>query len=346
MKISKVIYLLFGGGILAIVAILIAFYQPNLIEEKELVVPLVKEVVDAKPIEIKTTRKQSGETIKLEVIRVRPDGSLVIAGKGFPNSKIEIISGSKVIAKTTSDKVGEFIAVPEEELSRGEYLLSFRQTNKDGDVIIANETLAIKVTGKENDLPIVAIVDSQGKAGARVIQAPGLVNKNSQKKDVNKNTNLDERKPYIAILALTYDSKIGKLTLSGLAHNGVQVNVGFLGKETSSTKISNDEWSLSIPGKLISGKQKILAVLLGKNGELLSKNSINITGKAIQNANGNTFVIIQKGDALWNIAFDRLGLGNRYVDIVKLNKDKINNPDLIYPKQLFVIPKQIENNKN
>jgi hypothetical protein len=105
MKISKVVYLLFGGGILAIVAILIAFYQPNLIEEKELVVPLVKEVVDAKPIEIKTTRKQSGETIKLEVIRVRPDGSLVIAGKGFPNSKIEIISGSKVIAKTTSDKV-------------------------------------------------------------------------------------------------------------------------------------------------------------------------------------------------------------------------------------------------
>ena len=131
MKISKVIYLLFGGGTLAIVAILIVFYQPNLIEEKELVVPLVKEVVDAKPIEIKTTRKQSGETIKLEVIRVRPDGSLVIAGKGFPNSKIEIISGSKVIAKTTSDKVGEFIAVPEKELSRGEYLLSFRQINKD-----------------------------------------------------------------------------------------------------------------------------------------------------------------------------------------------------------------------
>jgi len=155
MKISKVIYLLFGGGILAIVAILIAFYQPNLIEEKELVVPLVKKVIDAKPIEIKKTRKQSGETIKLEVIRVRPDGSLVIAGKGVPKSKIEIISGSKVIAKTTSDKVGEFIAVPEEQLSRGEYLLSFRQTNKDGDVIIANETVAIKVTGEENDLPIV-----------------------------------------------------------------------------------------------------------------------------------------------------------------------------------------------
>ena len=344
MKVSKVIYFLFGGGVLAIVAILIAFYQPNLIEEKELVVPLVKEVVDAKPIEVKTSRKQNGETIKLEVIRVRPDGSLVIAGKGIPNSKIEIISGSTVIATTTSDKVGEFVAVPEKQLSGGEYLLSFKQINKNGDVIIANETVAINVTGKKNDIPIVAIVDSEGKTGARVIQAPGLIEKsNSKEEDQNITTN--NRKPYIAILAMTYDTKIGQLMLSGIAHSGVQVNAGFSGKETSSTKILNDEWSLSIPGKLISGKQKIFAVLLGKKGEILSKNSINITGKAIQNANGKTFVIVQKGDALWNIAFNRLGLGNRYIDIVKLNKDKINNPDLIYPKQLFVIPTQIKKNK-
>ena len=60
----------------------------------------------------------------------------------------------------------------------------------------------------------------------------------------------------------------------------------------------------------------------------------------MQNANGNTFIIVQKGDALWNIAYNRLGLGIRYIDIVKINKDKINDPNLIYPKQLFVIPSQ------
>ena len=344
MKVSKVIYFLFGGGVLAVVAILISFYQPNLIEEKELIVPLVKELVDAKPIEVKTSRKQNGETIKIEVIRVRPDGSLVIAGKGIPNSKIEIISGSTVIATTTSDKVGEFVAVPGKQLSRGEYLLSFKQINENGNVIIANKSVAINVTGKKNDIPIVAIVDGQGKVGARVIQAPGLIDKSSSKEE-DQNITINNRKPYIAILAMTYDTKIGQLMLSGIAHSGVQVNAGFSGKETSSTKILNEEWSLSIPGTLISGKQKIFAVLLGKKGEILSKNSINITGKAIQNANGKTFVIVQKGDALWNIAFNRLGLGNRYIDIVKLNKDKINNPDLIYPKQLFVIPTQIKKNK-
>ena len=340
MKFSKVIYFLLIGTILATIALLVVFDQSDTEDKKEVIVPLVKEVVDAKPIEVKPTRKQASETIELEVIRVRPDGSLVIAGKGLPNSKVEIISGSKVIAVTTSDKIGDFVAVPEKQLEGGEYLLSFRQTTEDEKVIIANKSVAINVTGAKKDIPIVAIVDSDGKLGAKVIQAPGLdANKEISKEE--KNIIEDKRDPYIAILAITHDTKVGQLVLSGRAHNGVQINAGFTGKETSSTKIINDEWNLSIPGKLIAGKQKIFAVLLGKDGKVLSENSIIISGKIIQNANGKTFVVVQKGDALWNIAYQRLGVGNRYIDIVKLNKNKITNPDLIYPKQLFIIPNQV-----
>ena len=340
MKFSKVIYFLLIGTILATIALLVVFDQSDTEDKKEVIVPLVKEVVDAKPIEVKPSRKQAAETIKLEVIRVRPDGSLVIAGKGLPNSKVEIISGSKVIAVTTSDKIGDFVAVPEKQLESGEYFLSFRQTTKDKKVIIANKSVAINVTGAKNDIPIVAIIDSEGKLGAKVIQAPGLDDNKEISKE-EKNIIEDQRDPYIAILAITHDTKVGQLVLSGRAHNGVQINAGFTGKETSSTKIINDEWTLSIPGKLIAGKQKVFAVLLGKDGKVLSENSIIISGKIIQNANGKTFVVVQKGDALWNIAYQRLGVGNRYIDIVKLNKNKITNPDLIYPKQLFIIPKQV-----
>ena len=338
MGVSKVIYFLFGGGVLAGIALLVALYQPNPVEEKDIVVPLVKEVTDAKPIETKASRKQSGDIIKLEVIRVRPDGSLVIAGKGLPNSKVEIISGSTIIATTTSDNIGEFVAVPEKQLKSGEYLLAFRQTTKDNKVTIANEAVAINVTGGLNDIPIVAIIDSEGKIGARVIQAPGLEKTKEKAIKENKGNKESKDKPEISILAFTYDIKVGQLILSGTAFGGVQINGGYSGKEISSTKISNNEWSLTIPGKLILGKQKVSVILLGKNGNVLSKNSLNISGKSIQNANGKTFVIVQKGDALWNIAYNRLGLGKRYMDIVKLNSDKIKNPDLIYPKQLFVIP--------
>ena len=340
MGFSKVIYFLFGGGVLASIAILIALYQPATIEEKDIVVPLVKEVIDAKSIEIKPSRKETSEIIKLEVIRVRPDGSLVIAGKGLPNSKVEIISGSTVIATTTSDKIGEFVAVPEKQLKSGEHLLAFRQITKNGNITIANEAVAINVTGGINDIPIVAIIDSEGKLGARVIQAPGLIERKIENNVNEEKKSTEKINPIISILAFTYDAKVGQLILSGTAYGGIQINAGFSGKETSSTKILNNKWSLTIPGKLISGKQKVSAVLLGKNGKILSKNSVNISGKSIQNANGKTFIIVQKGDALWNIAFNRLGLGQRYIDIVDLNKEIITNPNLIYPKQLFVIPSQ------
>ena len=343
MGFSKVTYFLFGGGVLASIAILIALYQPVTIEEKDIVVPLVKEVIDAKPIEIKSSRKESSEIIKLEVIRVRPDGSLVIAGKGLPNSKVEIISGSKVIATTTSDKIGEFVAVPEKQLKSGEHLLAFRQITKNGNITIANEAVAINVTGGINDIPIVAIIDSEGKLGARVIQAPGLIESKIENNVNEEKKSTEKINPIISILAFTYDVKVGQLILSGTAYGGIQINAGFSGKETSSTKILNNKWSLTIPGKLISGKQKVSAVLLGKDGKILNKNSVNISGKSIQNANGKTFIIVQKGDALWNIAFNRLGLGQRYIDIVDLNKKIITNPDLIYPKQLFVIPSQNKN---
>ena len=341
MKSSKVIYFLLTGAIIAALALFVVFYETETIDEKEVVVPLVNKVVDAKPIEVKPTREETAETIKLEVVRVRPDGSLVIAGKGLPKSKIEIISNSEVIAVTTSDKIGDFVAVPQKQLNSGEYFLSFRQTTVDNKVVIANKSVAINVTGKKDDLPIVAIVDNQGKLGAKVIQAPGLEKKEQSIKN-NKQINLKTiQGPQIRILAIIHDSKSGQLVLSGIAHNGVQVNAGFTGKETSSTKIINDEWALSIPGKLIAGKQKVFAVLLGKNGKVLSENSMVISGKSIENANGKMLIIVQKGDALWNIAYQRLGLGNRYIDIVELNKDKIKNPDLIYPKQLFIIPNKL-----
>ena len=348
MKFSKVIYLLLIGAALAVFAFLIDFNKSIETEEKEVIVPLVKDKVDAKPIENKKNEIKNTETIKLEVVRVRPDGSLVIAGKALPYSKIEILSGSKIIATTSTDKIGEFVAVPEEQLKSGEYILSFKQTSQDKKVIIDNKSVAINVTGNEKDTPIVAILDDKGELRAKLVQAPGLKNRDD---DVKKENNTDKvsntikvkREPNITILALTYDSEIGQLILSGEGYGGVQVNAGFSGQETTSSKILNDEWSVVIPGKVIAGKQKIFAYLLGKEGKVLDKSSLIISGKAIERANGKTLVIVQKGDALWNIAYQRLGLGTRYLDIVELNRDKISNPDLIYPKQLFIIPNKLAN---
>lgn len=47
---------------------------------------------------------------------------------------------------------------------------------------------------------------------------------------------------------------------------------------------------------------------------------------------------VKSGDCLWNIAKKHLGDGAKYNEIYNLNKDKIKNPNLIYPGQVLTLP--------
>ncbi len=49
-------------------------------------------------------------------------------------------------------------------------------------------------------------------------------------------------------------------------------------------------------------------------------------------------VTVQPGATLWGIASDRYGSGFRYVQIFEANADRIRDPDLIYPGQVFDLP--------
>jgi nucleoid-associated protein YgaU len=47
---------------------------------------------------------------------------------------------------------------------------------------------------------------------------------------------------------------------------------------------------------------------------------------------------VQPGTTLWAIARDRFGSGVMYVEVFEANRDRIRNPDLIYPGQVFRMP--------
>lgn len=60
-----------------------------------------------------------------------------------------------------------------------------------------------------------------------------------------------------------------------------------------------------------------------------------------------TMYTVVRGDHLWGIArkSEHYGNGFAWPMIYKANRDKIKNPDLIYPKQVFSIPKLTEEEK-
>jgi nucleoid-associated protein YgaU len=48
---------------------------------------------------------------------------------------------------------------------------------------------------------------------------------------------------------------------------------------------------------------------------------------------------VSRGDSLWRISRKAYGSGYRYTEIHRANQEQIRDPDLIYPGQIFVLPK-------
>jgi len=64
------------------------------------------------------------------------------------------------------------------------------------------------------------------------------------------------------------------------------------------------------------------------------------TAPALQRADGA--VIIRRGDSLWRISKRAYGRGVRYSTIYLANQDQIQNPDRIWPGQIFRMPESTE----
>lgn len=59
---------------------------------------------------------------------------------------------------------------------------------------------------------------------------------------------------------------------------------------------------------------------------------------ATADAPAPAYILIRRGDNLWRIARRNYGRGVKYKAIFEANRDRIRNPDLIFPGQVFVIP--------
>ena len=51
-----------------------------------------------------------------------------------------------------------------------------------------------------------------------------------------------------------------------------------------------------------------------------------------------SLITVQPGNTLWGIAREKYGEGILYVRVFEANTDRIRDPDLIYPGQIFSVP--------
>ncbi|MDA9975769.1 LysM peptidoglycan-binding domain-containing protein [Alphaproteobacteria bacterium] len=307
-----------------------------------------------------------------DVVRVDPEGNTVIAGRARANTKVRILDGGKVIGGVTSDGRGDWVFVPTERLAPGSRVLSLsagndglgRSESKEAVVLVipkpGEDIAGSKFIGDRTPLAMVVPRDQTSTAPSKLIQVPKvsevaeLANANPNNaaspktpltrsfSEQQKNTpsDTDGAKPPVALDTVDYDDK-GDVVFSGQAEPGDKVQVyvdnRLLGKTVADAE---SRWILRPTVPVKPGVHDIRVDKIAETGKVLARIALPFVRaepfKALPN---QTVVIIQPGNNLWRIASRVYGDGLRYTDIFLANADQIRNPDLIYPGQVFGLPK-------
>ena len=132
-----------------------------------------------------------------------------------------------------------------------------------------------------------------------------------------------------------------KLQINGTAASGAAIQVRF-GKVSATADYTpnKEKWSAIISlENQSSSLVEMQADLLDENQKTIASASLNIDVSQLEiGRDGSEMVVIQKGDMLWRIAYRTYGSGIRYLDIVKQNQTRIDDPDMIFPTQIFKLP--------
>ncbi len=153
----------------------------------------------------------------------------------------------------------------------------------------------------------------------------------------------------VAVDAIAYDAD-GGVDLSGRAVGGGMVRIYVDNAPLADIAVGEDgQWQADLTA-LAPGVYTLRVDQIGADGTVTSRvetpflreerDSIAAAMADETSAEGFAVAVqtVQPGNTLWAIARERYGDGILYVQVFEANRDRIRNPDLIYPGQIFVLP--------
>lgn len=267
-----------------------------------------------------------------DVVRVSPTGDTVIAGRAAPGATVIIKDGQTEIGRITADDKGEWVYIPSDPLPPGNRYLSLETIGPDGSILTSPDIVVLAVPERTDTGPLVAEertteplairMPREGEGPSSLIQGDG------------------PQKIEFDISAVDY-TPAGRVIISGRAPAGDSVNLYMDGTPLGSAQAdARNRWSLTLKDKVAPGVHKLKAERVNPAGKVLGQVSIPFRQDEIMpNLAAGQVVIVQPGNSLWRIARRVYGEGVQYTIIYRANKQQIGDPDLIYPGQVFQVPK-------
>lgn len=258
-----------------------------------------------------------------DIVRVERDGSALAAGRSLPGARIQLKANGEVVAETTADDNGEWVAVLEKPLQPGTIELRLSATNPDGSVKDSKQVVTVSVP--ENEDGQMLVVRSEPGKASKVLQGPGVP------ADAGS----------LVLETVDYDDE-GNVIISGRADAGATVRVYVGGKLVGETTADETgHWELSPDSDIAPGQYALRVDQLDGQGQVVGRVEVPFERgekEAVLAALKEGKVVIQPGNNLWNIARSIYGSGFSYTVIYEANKDQIRDPNLIYPGQVFETP--------
>lgn len=274
-----------------------------------------------KPVEIQTTiktnQKPSPTTTdkpSFDIVRIKPNGMIVVAGRWQPNKNVSIVLNNKIIATEHTNDDGEFAYAPGRGLKPGNYTMSLIGAKPDKK---SEDTVFLYVSDVDYRNSVSLLMT---KEGSHVMQSPAIL------KDgdliVSKIDYLDT----------------GRLVVTGNALPRLRVSLSLNDMFLGDARVS-DYKNFGIGadvGKLTPGREYTLGVRLHDADDQTIATVNHTFVMPEMTGDNDTFYTVRRGDCLWVIARNFLRRGVLFSIIAERNA--IENPDLIFPEQLLQIP--------
>jgi nucleoid-associated protein YgaU len=268
-----------------------------------------------------------------DVARIGPDGRAVIAGRAQPGAKIVLLDGDKEVAQGQADANGEWVVIAQDPpLGAGQHELRVIQ-HVEGHAPVTSDQVVVAIVPDQKqpatqsgakEETLVMIVPSSG--AAKLVQPPSAAG-------VPKSGDL-------VMSTLDYDDG-GHVTVTGKATPGTVVRAYINDQMVAEGQAGADgSWRLAPADPVAPGKHKLRLDRLTKDGKPVARLELPFERIPVPPAAGNSErLVVVRGDSLWNIARAHYGTGFQHTLIYGANKDQIRHPDLIYPGQIFSLPK-------
>lgn len=258
-----------------------------------------------------------------DIVRVDQDGTAVIAGRGAPNAKVEVLIDGKVVAETESDENGEWVVIVETPLEEGAQELTLVLTLPDGGVLNSEQKVVIAVPERDGEKPLVVLAGPRG--GSKVLQSP-------QDIDIGQE---------LALTSIDYDAD-GGVIFSGTSDPNATVRMYVDNELVAEGRADGSgRWELRPTKEIAPGVHMVRVDQIDNDGLVTARVELPFERESRETVAASPGrVVVQPGNSLWRISRRLYGRGILYTVIYEANKDQIRDPDLIYPGQIFETPDQ------